>query len=1328
MAERKKVAEVVAIFVLCCTCFAAAAQYGSCNGTVTDIGDGRCDAELNVPSCGFDGGDCCSCTCVDGPAFSCSDSVFDCAFPDCGESEDTSAGEMECFEELKGNSYCDLFNNSPSCDFDGGDCCVCSCEPTPDQSCGFEGFACKDPACFDPALVAEFPDCTGGWLRLGDGYCDSELNVPACGYDGGDCCICSCEGTACSLGTFDCLDPDAEDQFFECEPPPPDTLPCSAGAQRRWVVETSAQVQDLVAAVNCSEGSFEVEWRGGVVVTEPIYVADGTVLAVSGDGENAVVDGNSTTRLFTVVNATLHLSGVNISYGASIVGGAIAAAESTLTLNRTNFVGNRATASSGGAVYLSDGSSMACIGDGTFEENWAAIDGGALYVTDSSTVSCGGTWMNNVAGDSGGAVALRSLSKMSWSDEATFSENIAGRYGGAISLVNSSVSWSGGRTAFVYNSGGYIGGGLISRISNVSWTGSTDFVGNSADTCGAICAYSQSTLTWRGAGSTRFIGQNVSSDGGAMYVSDSKVSWSEQRTEFLANSAANGGAVFIMNGSTVSWTGGTEFALNQASADGGVVGSQLSDTVLNPQDSALVIGGSTTFSNNSCGAYGGVLALVGACSVTINTAEVSFVGNIAGAAGGAVFLSSTGIGPVFTNVSFVSNTAQVGGALSIFSSGTTNNDDGSMAATTFDGCLFIGNTAFATGGAIETAAGHDALVTSVFEGNTAGTGGALRLAGTASVYNCSFVENLSADGGGSAVSNIGVVSTMAGVSFSGNAFDCREGTFLDFRESNDPYEVVCDGCPTACDVCSFEEQLFPPTCSAVLEHSTSSGGVVTLDKLIIDPGYWRATVTSEDILECYNVDACLGGVTGSAGYCLEGYEGPYCAICSEGYTAQLGRTCSKCFGSTGGIALAASLAVVALVGAVAAVSYVTSGERGGKGPGTVERLGRYLPLQSLKIVIVAWQILTQFTSVANISYPDVYQRFLDGLEVFNFDLGWILSAGCVLDIGFHDRLLISTICPIVGLLFLAGVYAAASRINRGSIETVESIWHKYVSLVLLLTFLVYASVSSTLFMTFVCEELDDGKNYLRADYRIECDSSKHRAFMGYAGCMILLYTVGIPAFYGALLFRDSDVLKRDHQDRERHARLTSTSDLWKPYRPSVFYYEVIECCRRILLAGVVAFIYPNTAAQIAITLMMAVVFAMLSEALAPYASRWDTWINRTGHAVVTSSMYVALLLKVDVSNERADSQKTFEAVLVAAHACMLLVILVESVVQAISMWVENRDEGSSRRRRRLARMLKGRSGASLMADDNPQRLQGRGASSHGPITAVPLGGLSPRSG
>lgn len=57
--------------------------------------------------------------------------------------------------------------------------------------------------------------------------------------------------------------------------------------------------------------------------------------------------------------------------------------------------------------------------------------------------------------------------------------------------------------------------------------------------------------------------------------------------------------------------------------------------------------------------------------------------------------------------------------------------------------------------------------------------------------------------------------------------------------------------------------------------------------------------------------------------------------------------------------VAAFLGVAAIFVAVVVVLYVVSGEVGDKGDRFVARLKRYIPLQSVKIVIVAWQILTQ---------------------------------------------------------------------------------------------------------------------------------------------------------------------------------------------------------------------------------------------------------------------------------------------------------------------------------------------------------------------------------
>ena len=148
-------------------------------------------------------------------------------------------------------------------------------------------------------------------------------------------------------------------------------------------------------------------------------------------------------------------------------------------------------------------------------------------------------------------------------------------------------------------------------------------------------------------------------------------------------------------------------------------------------------------------------------------------------------------------------------------------------------------------------------------------------------------------------------------------------------------------------------------------------------------------------------------------------------------------------------------------------------------------------------------------------------------------------------------------------------------------------------------FSVYSSVSSVVFQMFACDDLDDHKLYLQADYTITCDSPKHRALQIYASLMIFLYPVGIPTLYAYLLFRHRRILQNE-RGREESLEVMPTLVLWKPYKPQHFYFEVVECGRRILLAGVVVFIYPNTAAQIAVTLALAVVAGFVSESIAPY--------------------------------------------------------------------------------------------------------------------------------
>lgn len=234
--------------------------YSACAGYIAHIKDGFCNEANNNADCGYDGGDCCSCTCKDDLEHPCGEQGggFDCRDPDvspeCAQIATSCEGNFAFIQD----SYCDNSLNSMECSYDGGDCCFCTCVDTVVNSststtdsggndstslffCGQNGFDCKDPSVSTECALVHvvptpsptslfFPECEEAADTLSDGMCDDATNSLACGWDGGDCCRCTCVNTEEHIcGEFDCQDPAAatdcetesssESEDSECQGP-----------------------------------------------------------------------------------------------------------------------------------------------------------------------------------------------------------------------------------------------------------------------------------------------------------------------------------------------------------------------------------------------------------------------------------------------------------------------------------------------------------------------------------------------------------------------------------------------------------------------------------------------------------------------------------------------------------------------------------------------------------------------------------------------------------------------------------------------------------------------------------------------------------------------------------------------------------------------------------------------------------------------------------------------------------------------------------------------------------------------------------------------------
>ncbi|CAM9629744.1 unnamed protein product, partial [Laminaria digitata] len=270
----------------------------------------------------------------------------------------------------------------------------------------------------------------------------------------------------------------------------------------------------------------------------------------------------------------------------------------------------------------------------------------------------------------------------------------------------------------------------------------------------------------------------------------------------------------------------------------------------------------------------------------------------------------------------------------------------------------------------------------------------------------------------------------------------------------------------------------------------------------------------------------------------------------------------------------------------------------------------------LKILVVVWQILTLSSSITEVEFPKPYAIFLSWIDIVNLDIGHIFSASCVLpSVDFYTRLLVTTLTPLVLAVGLSLTYYVAKR----SAGIGSCILH---------VLQVFTSASTMVFNTFACDDaVVEEASYLRADYSISCESGWHTFFKGYAILMVLVYPIGIPVLYAVILWNSREMLnprihtggqsKNDLSEQELqkynetirarrdNPELIPSMFLWKDFGPDLFYYEVVECGRRMLLTGVLIFVTPHSSMQVVTACLFAFGSLMGFELMRPYLDSTD---------------------------------------------------------------------------------------------------------------------------
>ena len=143
---------------------------------------------------------------------------------------------------------------------------------------------------------------------------------------------------------------------------------------------------------------------------------------------------------------------------------------------------------------------------------------------------------------------------------------------------------------------------------------------------------------------------------------------------------------------------------------------------------------------------------------------------------------------------------------------------------------------------------------------------------------------------------------------------------------------------------------------------------------------------------------------------------------------------------------------------------------------------------------------------------------LTSLRFFNvlqLDFVGLLPISCSVLLDYDDMLMIQTL----GYLGILVAMMFVGTILQEYVPRYRTAGAKIMDAAFFIIFIIYPSMCSKVLKAGGITERADGSKWLRADLSLDYEGEKHTAFKLFAGVMILVYPLGVPAlyFYSTLL-------------------------------------------------------------------------------------------------------------------------------------------------------------------------------------------------------------------
>jgi len=434
-----------------------------------------------------------------------------------------------------------------------------------------------------------------------------------------------------------------------------------------------------------------------------------------------------------------------------------------------------------------------------------------------------------------------------------------------------------------------------------------------------------------------------------------------------------------------------------------------------------------------------------------------------------------------------------------------------------------------------------------------------------------------------------------------------------------------------------------------------------------------ATVAGQTAISSAAASAGADQLTNAAGD-VSGVAGQAATHAAEGVTGAANDCASGMGDAAGGVGDAAD--GVAELGAAGTAIADGAAEVGD----AVASLAESGSTAAREAYTVAYDMMgfSQVTSALTEAMPTVQWpiSFSSITDVFkSVSLDFVNSWGA-LECQLHSNYCQKTLLIMVAFgVFALGVplcgWVLRTRVLRPRLKwserRLEVLADRQIRLNLVIFTIVHAPLTMRLLKNLNCQSYGD-LNVLVTDKSINCSSSDWTICAVTSAVFLCIYTIGIPALLLGILIRyqspiaDSRIaalpISGDARDKLKRRWKERAAFFRRKYEECYWYWELIEISRKMILSGLVIFLYPGTATQPLIALLITLVFLLLTTRHAPFKLTSIDILSVVTQCCTALTLLFALASKTTILEELSLSADFIDRALVFLMVIPIVVSIV----------------------------------------------------------------------